>query len=1746
MATLSHSDSPRSYSWWWDSHLPKNSKWLQENLADIDAKVKAMIKLIDEEADSFARRAEMYYKKRPELMKLVEEFYRAYRALAERYDHAMGELRHAHKTMAEAFPNQAHYMLTDDSPCVESHTPGVPCPKFSDSEHAEKADSEVQTLRKALAKIQSDKDAIFVQYQKSMEKLSEMERDLNKAQKDAGGLDERASKAEIETKVLKEALTQLKAEKEAGQVQYNQCLESIAKLETMLSMAQLDAKEFDERTSKAEIEAKNLRQELGQLEVQKDAGLLRYKQCLENILVLETKITLAEETSRMLNEKLERAELEVKALRKNLAELNEDKESLAVLYHQCLEKISKMENEILLAQENSEKLNREIEKGSEKLKTTEQHCDTLEKSNQSLQLEAEKLLQKIAMKDQALLEKHAEIERLQTLMHDEHSHFLEIESTLKTLQSLYAKSQQEQGTLVMELKYGLQLLKDSELSKQGFKEEIQEKVEENRNLNELTFSSTRSLLRRQQMEISKLKEIKEKLEREFAVNAEENNSLQQEAQQIKNDIQHLNDRYHAMLEQLQTLGLDPKCFAASVKDLQNENSNLKEICKVEHNEKEALREKSKDMDELLVENAFMEFSLSRLNDELDGLRATVRKFQESCQVLQEEKSAVVEEKSTLLSQLQIVTESMQKLLEKNALLEKSLSDSKTELEGLKAKSTDMEELCKLLNDEKYNLLNERSILVSQLESVEAKLSNLENMFTKLEVKYADSEKDKESTGNQVEELRASILVQKEKHANHKHLSEVRLTNLENLFHALQEELQLGKIEFEKEVDKAVNAQVEMFILQSCIEDLELKNLTLLTECEKHIEASKFSSKVISELETENFMQLMEEEFLLHEIRKLKMAIDQVCGALQIDPYDGHAKGIKQEEIPIFHILDNIKDMKSSHMKSQEEKQQLLVENSVLLTSLQQHRSEREKLESEKKIMEQEFENMREKNVLLQKDMDELLEKNRQLRAEVANGEERENESKSKLAALHAELIDLQRTNQVFQEENSEMLEEKNSLLRSVLDLKDAISAAEDENSVGLHEVLALSNLNLVYESFLTQKVIEQKALSEHFNSNLSRLNGELYQELDVLRKKFEVQEAENVYLNESTKMMDKELQEIKNASCLLSHQIENSENLLKKKDVELLEMVKRLKAAETLNEEFCRYIEELKKDREESRLIRENLDRQILELSENCMNQKKEIEDLKEENRSIQSLMRSLLHEVEQHKVREQALNAELLDKTNEFQLLEAEAAAFYLELQISSISEELLKSKVTELTGICKRLDDESSGKGLVIEKMVERTSFLEKEIRGLKGQLSAYTPMITSLKEDFASLEHTYFLWTNKTFAVGKREQKDVVTETCLQENSYQSLRESESTQIPDGVADLLSMQTRIRAVEKLMTEELERRVKEENLTAQAEAVTGMTEHSNLEVVTYPEIDERKVVMKIKKDNSKRGQNAWRTKSQKRLIMIDIPLVDCKDDLDSNKYCKRDHNESHDCMLELCETDQHDVTEEDKHNSVSIEDVITCHELEKCPNYSSEFETEKELGVDKLELWKTRKGTSEDGKRKILERLASDSQKLAILKMTLQDLKKKPETKKKSNKVNEIEYETVKRHIEDVEEAVVQQIAMYDQLAKDIGECTSSSSDTNTMQLEKGGGGGHTQRKKLTEQARRCSEQIGRLQFEVQNIQYILLKLDDVKNNKCKNRISRPTGVLLKDFIRIGKKNNRRRRKGCACGCSRPSTNEDEDTLL
>ncbi|CAJ1971671.1 unnamed protein product [Sphenostylis stenocarpa] len=116
-----------AYSWWWASHVrTKQSKWLDQSLQDMEEKVAATLVVLRDEGDSFAKRAEMYYKKRPELANFVEEAFGAYKALADRYDHLSKELQSANRTIASVFPDQ------------------VPCPSEEDEE--EESDTGTNSL----------------------------------------------------------------------------------------------------------------------------------------------------------------------------------------------------------------------------------------------------------------------------------------------------------------------------------------------------------------------------------------------------------------------------------------------------------------------------------------------------------------------------------------------------------------------------------------------------------------------------------------------------------------------------------------------------------------------------------------------------------------------------------------------------------------------------------------------------------------------------------------------------------------------------------------------------------------------------------------------------------------------------------------------------------------------------------------------------------------------------------------------------------------------------------------------------------------------------------------------------------------------------------------------------------------------------------------------------------------------------------------------------------------------------------------------------------------------------------------------------------------------------------------------------------------------------------------------------------------------------------------------------------------
>ncbi|KAK4373622.1 hypothetical protein RND71_009006 [Anisodus tanguticus] len=179
----------------------------------MQGKVESVIKLIEEDGDSFAKRAEMYNKKRPELINFVEESYRAYRALAERYDHLSKELQTANNTIATIFPEQIQLAMEEEDeygapkmpkdftqipPSGSTNIPKAPIkdlkglmPGKSSSKtedvsksglNKSEAIEEIDKLQKDMLALQTVKEFIRTSYKNGLEKYREIENQIMEKQ----------------------------------------------------------------------------------------------------------------------------------------------------------------------------------------------------------------------------------------------------------------------------------------------------------------------------------------------------------------------------------------------------------------------------------------------------------------------------------------------------------------------------------------------------------------------------------------------------------------------------------------------------------------------------------------------------------------------------------------------------------------------------------------------------------------------------------------------------------------------------------------------------------------------------------------------------------------------------------------------------------------------------------------------------------------------------------------------------------------------------------------------------------------------------------------------------------------------------------------------------------------------------------------------------------------------------------------------------------------------------------------------------------------------------------------------------------------------------------------------------------------------------------------------------------------------------------------------------------------------------
>ncbi|XP_019059670.1 PREDICTED: protein NETWORKED 1D isoform X2 [Tarenaya hassleriana] len=1779
MTAVSNGTSKRKYSWWWDSHIrPKNSKWLQENLTDMDSKVKQMIKLIEEDADSFARRAEMYYKKRPELMKLVEEFYRAYRALAERYDHATGVIRHAHNTMAEVFPNQIPLMFGDESPAGasanEAHprtpemTPPIRAPvdpdvlqkdafgvssshvhsvkrnatftekpqfesiikglkqlndlaesetgrarkglNFSDadekgrnghsdeihdlkaqilseSERYSKAEAEVLALKDALSKVQVEKEATLTRYKLNLERLTNLELEISGAQEDSRGLNERATKAEAEVQTLKDTISKLESEKDSSFLQYQQCLQKIADLEVGISQAQKDSQEISERASKAEAETQTLKQRLSRAETDKEAALVQHRQCLETISNLEERLLKAEGVARIINERAEKTEAEVENLKQTISKLIRDNEASELQYQQCLETIADLKLKLFNAQEETQRLSCQVEDGVAKLKIAEEKCSVLERSNQTLHSELDTLLEKMGNQNQELTEKQKELGRLWTCVQEERLRFLETETAFQTLQQLHSQSQEELKTLGLELQIRYQILKDMETRNNDLQEEVQKAREENKGLNELNLSSAASIKSLQE-EVSGLRKTVQKLEAEVELRVDQRNALQQEIYCLKEELSQIGKNHQSMLEQVELVGLDPDCFGSSVKELQDENSKLKEFNERENKEKMALLEKLKMMEMLVQKNLLLENSISDLNSELEAIRGKLQTLEEACKLLSEDKSGLIAENDTLMSRLQTATENSEKLSEKNNLLESSLYDANAELEDLRLKLKSLEDLCRSLNNDKSSLTSQRESLISQMDLMRKTLEDLEKGQGELKTEVSALEAERESSLQKIEELAVSLVAKDREYASFVQLSEARLGDMESKIHLLQDENECREREYQMELDRGVDAQIRIYVMQKCLQDLFEKTSCLMVENKNIKEESKLSEKRVSELEQENTGKGVRIESLTGRIKVLRMGLHQVLKRLEITPDIESEDENWQDQKNMHDILSKLDEMQNMLLEIQNENQLSAVENFILVSLLQQLKLEAVGIAKEKNILGEELEFQHEQLSSSQEENKKLICMNEELTSKVKHGVSREEALDMKIEDLNRQVLGLRDAYTVLLEDNYKTLDEKRSLTKSTVQLEEEKCKLEEDIGFLLAENIYQSNLILLLEDVISAKLSEVNILSE----DLGRLNSIK----DKLEKKVRDALTENLELHGLLEKSEGELLSVRSANDLLSHEIASTKDQLCQKENELLEAMLLITVVQNEKAELSQVLENLECEYKETKAIQEDQEKQVLTLRGDCDGQIKETERANAVNMKLGAELQNLLEELVKIKMEKEKLSHDLLKERNEAELWKSQAEACFGNMQISVFHEALLKGMTHELAEAYENLESRSVLKDVEIDQLKERVSSLEDANKGQQAHMAKYAQAAVLLEESIKSLENRF---------AKHREYKDEI------------IKDAEE----DRFSELHDMHLRIKAIEEAVIEK-EKLVMLENSNAYSKLEAAMKQ---IEELRSNSIRSRK-----KQEGEGRSQKQIRQASPEEIeevITKDI-MLDQVSDCSSYGRSRKGTLEVNDQKIERWEINGQgnslDLKLEKHDNTVPVK--------EKGKSLS-----EESLVVDKLEVSDKFSDPNQDiHKRKVLERLDSDLQKLANLQITLQDLRSKVETDEEQGKKGKgDEYETIKGQLEEADETIRKLFNVNRKLMTKVEAGFTPQDGSRPTELD-----GAERRRRVWEQARRGSEKIGRVQMEIRRIRFLLMKLEGEAENRGRSKMAdaSQTRVLLRDYIYGGtrsrqmkKKTKKKRSAFCAC---------------
>ncbi|VAI13178.1 unnamed protein product [Triticum turgidum subsp. durum] len=1243
-------------------------------------------------------------------------------------------------------------------------------------------------------------------------------------------------------------------------------------------------------------------------------------------------------------EKSESAESEVRSLKEALAQQGSEKEAAVSQCQQSSDRLQNLKSEISHTQEEFKRLKEEMQNGLQNLSTAEEQCLLLERANQDLHVELDKLKYASKEKHEELNEKHIELEKLSISIQEEQLKSMQAEMARLSLEKQLAQVQEKLRLLSLEKHGETSKFKDVEASKLMLQKELEMIREENRKLDDQNHSST-SMIIRLQDEIISLKNAQRKLKEEVSRHVEEKKVLQNELSHIKNDRGDVERKHFSIKEQIQVVNFNVESLQAIAQEMRDGNVELKETIKNHDGVKALYVENLMQLERTMEKNAHLERSLSAATTEVAGLRQNKATLEESCKQLSSKINGYQSERSMFIARIEGISHTMEKLSEKNVFLENLLSENNTELETHRMKLKDLEESAQALRNQNSLLRSDKRTLVQEVDSINGALLDLETQYAELEGRHLDLQQEKNMVHNEAVKLQELLRLEREKSKELTHSDKAQFSAIQKQIALLLEDGRHKENQLQEEEHKIVEAQIEIFILQKCLGDMAEANSDVSGQLQKQQEAHKVLEEKLACLTQNN--------------QKLTEGIGSVMEVLQFDEKYG-SLDLMKVDVVVQLILHEIKCLLNTISDAQDVKQNQILEKSLVVTLLEHFGREVADLRSERSVLRQEWQAKSEELLQLQSERHDLLKISCDLRKDVEARNRKVDEMKADSKFLVRQLSELQESRQSLQAEIIKLIEENSSMAGKLYDSREKEKSFEDDFSNVIGEAIRTDILGVVFRSLHDERTSELQALHEDFGC-LHAAGNELYQEIRLMNKKLGDLQLENNYL-------EKELSRTLSICDGSSPEIGSARRRTMRRDTKLLKSGRKSLQEGAVNVEQ-----------------RKEVDNAGLEKSN---------EMLREELHKLQSEMQLLKNKLKKEE--------------------------FLLSPQLSKIA--------------VRPSDDQNS------PKLVK-----DMELQRLHGTIKALQKVVTD------------------TGVVLEQERLD------FSSNLQDARKQIEMLKLKD-------------------------------------ALDSDASDANYE--------------RMLKD-----------------IQLDLVQTPSRRAIGSHRLKKKITAQPDDKMLALWSVVR-TSSGSSRHDDLRPPQSEAASEKDKGRRSTSELMLVKDLVVDKQDLPRPVVTTTEphrEWKKKVIERLSSDAQRLRDLQSILQELRASVEAS------GESELESVRAQMIESEEAITQLIDTNGKLLTKAEEFTLADGlDGGGVDLRS------RSQRKILERVRKMSEKVGRLEMEMQKFQQVLLKHEEERaSRRAAKTVQRRSRVQLVEYL-YGKRRgggdggSRRQKRGPSC-CMRAKAIDD-----